>query len=521
MTALLPQPGQEDPDLQVAGAGTLPEFVLPTGVSPLALLTSLVAESPYPLQLYSPQGHSLYINPAFRRSFDNVPPADYNVLQDAVLAASGLDREIRRAFAGAAVELPAFWYDPRQNGFVPVSTGNRVFVRLRAFPLRDGSGEIALVVFQFEDLTALQSALEEKDRLLAERDAVLQQSQLGILIADADGRIVLENPASVRILGEIPAQQMAGWVQEHASHPDGSPYEAEEWALTRALQRGQTVEAHEVEIVCQDGSRGTILNSAAPLHDAQGQVSGGVAVFADITRLKELERLREQFMSVAAHELRTPLTALLGHAQILVRSFDPGATPVLPERLRLGAASIVRAAGRLQRLINQLLEISRLDQGRLQLRLAPADLAPLVPKVIEELRFRAPEVTFEVVAPPTLPGVWDASRIEQVLFNLLDNAVRYGPIAGRIRVTLEQRGNEAVVAVEDEGPGLPEEDLDRLFQRYYGAPARGGAANPGFGLGLFLAREIVALHGGSLEAANRPSGGLRIAFTLPLGNDPS
>jgi len=164
------------------------------------------------------------------------------------------------------------------------------------------------------------------------------------------------------------------------------------------------------------------------------------------------------------------------------------------------------------------LDISRLDRGGLQLRPVEADLVPLVHQVIDELRFRAPELTFEVQGPASLVGVWDAGRLELVLFNLLDNAVRYGPHNGTVRVTVAHlsESGQALISIKDEGSGLPEDELDRLFDRYYRAPARRGGAGPGLGFGLFLAHEIVALHGGRMQATSEQGSGLRVFFTLPL-----
>ena len=485
-------------------------------VDPWALLTSFLADSPYPLQVYSPAGRSLFVNDAFLQIFTSAPPPEYNVLQDAVLARHGLLDELRRAFQGEAVELRPIWYNPADNGQVPVPGGRPLFLRLRAFPLRDAAGAVALIIFQFEDLTAQQSVLEEKERLLAERNAVLEQSPHGIIIADPAGRLVLFNPAAVRIwAGSAPASSIEEWSSYRAFHPDGTPYSPDDWQLARCLATGEPVGPEEINFQRFDGTEGTMLASSAPLRDQEGRMVGGVVVFADITRFKELERLRDEFVSVAAHELRTPLTSLLGYTQLLVRWLRSGDSA--SEKLERTATNILRAGRRLETLVNQLLDISRLEHGRLTLAPAPMDLVELARQVIDDLEFRTADATFILDAPAAIYGEWDAGRLEQVLLNLLDNALKYGRRGAPVILRLSEDAEGATVGVENEGTGLDESVLSQLFDRYYRVPAHTESGTPGLGLGLYVAREIVTLHGGRIWAENRPEGGVRVSFTLPRG----
>ena len=482
-------------------------------VDPWALLTSLLADSPYPLQVYAPAGRSLYANDAFLRVFGSAPPPEYNVLEDAVLARTGLLEQMRRAFGGEAVELPPVWYNPAENGQVPVPDGRPVYLRLRAYPLRGGDGAVALVVFQFEDLTTQQTTLEEKERLLAERDAVLSQSPHGIIIVDANGRVVLFNDAARRIWSGAPqTESIAMWDQFRGFHADGTVLAPAEWPLARSLRDAETIEAEEIHVERFDGTRGTLLGGSAPLRDAQGQVTGAVAVFIDVTGSKELERLRDEFISVAAHELRTPLTTLLGYTQLLARRLQLGAPR---ERLEPSAANILRAGRRLDTLVNQLLDISRLERGTLALNRAACDLAAVARQVVEDMAFRSTVADTVLDAPPVLVGTWDVGRIEQVLTNLLDNALKYGRHGAPVILRLRDEPDAVTITVENEGAGLDEATIAHLFDRYYRADTHRGLDTPGLGLGLYLAREVAHAHGGRIHAANRPGGGLCVTLTLP------
>ena len=226
-------------------------------------------------------------------------------------------------------------------------------------------------------------------------------------------------------------------------------------------------------------------------------------------------RARDEFLSIAAHELRTPITTLRGTVQHLLRQLTRSNDAIDPAFLERGLRRIDERSDKLVRLMSQLLDATRLQGGRLALDRRPTDLVALATGVIEAARGTSAEHEFELRAPATLVADVDPLRIEQVLTNLLDNAVRYSPAGTIIRLVVGQtKTGRARLTVRDHGPGIPEAHRERVFDRFYQVPLAGASA--GMGLGLYVARQIVELHGGRIRVGAPKGGGARLAVTLPL-----
>ena len=232
--------------------------------------------------------------------------------------------------------------------------------------------------------------------------------------------------------------------------------------------------------------------------------------FADAERAR-LDREKDDFLSLAAHELRTPLTPMTMLLQTLERKARAGVVDL---------DAIVRTRRqvvRLTRLISDLLDMSRVHDRTLELRPEPVELAQLVSQVVDTFRATAQKHALELElagAPYFVHG--DRARIEQVLVNLLDNAVKYAPGGGRVRVTGARVGREVVLGVEDEGIGIPPDQQALLFERFFRADNVSGRKFQGFGLGLYLARAIVEQHGGRMRVESEVGVGSRFSFTLPI-----
>jgi signal transduction histidine kinase len=225
--------------------------------------------------------------------------------------------------------------------------------------------------------------------------------------------------------------------------------------------------------------------------------------------------LRDEFMSVAAHELKTPMTSLRGYAQLLSREFDRGEV-ANPERARRAATTIQVQSDKLARLVGQLLDISRIQSGKLAIELKPADLSELVHDVVDAARTQLKRHTLLARLPDELPTIIDPLRIEQVLTNLVDNAIKYSPEGGQIDVSLTAEPDMIRLAVRDHGVGIPPEHRAHIFDRFYQAHAGGPLTSmAGMGLGLYISREIVELHGGTIDAEFPDDGGTRFVVTLP------
>jgi PAS domain S-box-containing protein len=248
------------------------------------------------------------------------------------------------------------------------------------------------------------------------------------------------------------------------------------------------------------------------------------AVALDNARLyqqaQEAVLLRDQFVAIASHELRTPVTSIRGYAQLIERQASKGVLDA--GRVTRQTAQIVDQTTRLTTLIGDLLDASRIQQGRLDLHLTRCDLAALAREALSAFK-TAPERTANhtliLEAADGVVGYWDRGRLDQVLTNLLSNALKYSPLGGEIRLRVGRSAGQATIMVSDQGIGIPREEQKTLFQPF----ARGGAAHGrigGTGLGLYIVRQIVEGHGGTVTVASAPRSGSTFAVTLPLGEPP-
>lgn len=229
-----------------------------------------------------------------------------------------------------------------------------------------------------------------------------------------------------------------------------------------------------------------------------------VALFIDITEIERLQQMKKDFLDDFSHEVRTPLAGLQSAAE----SFDGHLTAEQETELR---AIMLRQLDRIRRLVSDLSELNRIESGALVLSRQDTDLLRLATEVCDEFRGRAPEqVTLALRGTPTLAFV-DASRVQQILTNLLDNAAKHA--RGEVLVEIGAEGDEAVMRVSDEGEGIPADDVERIFNRFYRVSR--SRSVPGAGLGLAIAKHLVALHGGTIRAFNRRGGGATFEVRVP------
>ncbi|HEX8951794.1 MAG TPA: HAMP domain-containing sensor histidine kinase, partial [Polyangia bacterium] len=264
----------------------------------------------------------------------------------------------------------------------------------------------------------------------------------------------------------------------------------------------------------RDGRRvATVMMAAAPIFAPDGKtVESVVLACQDVSALHELAQEKDRFLSVAAHELRTPLTAL--HATTQLVEVDPGAFEDGARRERV-LARIRRQTGRLVRLVEQLLDSVRVQSGELSLRLADVELVTLCRDVIDMV-LPAGGARAVVVADGPVVGRWDPVRIEQVVTNLLSNAVRYSPAGGEVTVGVRADSGRALLSVRDAGIGIPEAQRDMVFTPFFRGANAERSHSGGLGLGLHIAQEIVRRHGGEIRVESRENDGTTFTVELPL-----
>jgi two-component system phosphate regulon sensor histidine kinase PhoR len=268
----------------------------------------------------------------------------------------------------------------------------------------------------------------------------------------------------------------------------------------------------DYEIKLPDMNERWLQVNAAAITNAAGEREGTILVFHDLTRLKQLERQREEFVANVSHELRTPLSLIKGYVETLLDGARNN--PEVAERF---LKTIERNANRLDLLIQDLLTISALESGRMKLELSPVNLRALAEKIFGDLHSKADNKNMTLVNElPELAAIGDTNRLDQVFANLVDNAIKYGRAEGSVTVGGKKLDDGRLeIFVRDDGPGIPPEALDRVFERFYRVDKARSRDQGGTGLGLSIVKHIVHAHGGEVRAESVPGEGATFFFTLP------
>jgi len=354
----------------------------------------------------------------------------------------------------------------------------------------------ALVLVFDQQLTASEA---ERLRLAA----ILDQMTDGVLIADADGRIQLANPAAEKLLGEgagLPGRSVVQALRQHQ--------------LAEAWRKCQQLGELQIETVELPTTRKFIQIVAIP----DRQTGGSLLMVQDLTRIRRLETVRRDFISNVSHELRTPLASL----KALTETLQEGALEDPPAARRF-LGRIQTEVDALTQMATELLELSRIESGQVPLELKPVSPSRLVHATAERMKMQAERagLTLRVDCAPDLPNIRaDLPRLEQVLVNLIHNAVKFTRPGGEVTLTASispKRAGEAdsiCFLVHDTGAGIPVDDLPRIFERFYKIDrARSGG---GTGLGLSISRHLVEAHGGRIWAESVEGHGSTFFFTIPL-----
>ncbi|MGE5618743.1 MAG: ATP-binding protein [Sphingomonadaceae bacterium] len=356
---------------------------------------------------------------------------------------------------------------------------------------------------------------KETQRRASELDATISSIADGVVIYDCDGTIIRMNAAAERILAFSPAERRLPLLERmsmlRTESADGKPIPLEETPAVRAL-KGETVLGTVSVIHRPDGTAICVSTSAAPIRTPDGNTIGAVSSFTDITAQRELQKEREDLLHTVSHDLRTPLTVIQGQAQLLVRALERAG---IDGSLRRSAETIITSAQRMNGMIQDLTDSARLESGQLKLHREPIDLRAF----LEGLRDRlsgAMEVSRLIIeAPERLPRVSaDPDRLERILTNLLANALKYSAPGTPVTIRMEQQDGQVVTSVIDQGPGIPPEELQQLFQRYRRA-RRAEEMREGLGLGLYITKGLVEAHGGRIWAESQVGKGSVFSFTLP------
>ncbi|QSQ19010.1 PAS domain-containing protein [Pyxidicoccus parkwayensis] len=457
------------------------------------------------------------------------------------------ERDAEKALARAVplVKDPERFVTRVRDAFEPSLTVQRDIVELRdgrvferkSIPQRLGEAIIGRI-WSYRDVTAERHALSEQERLLAaehrarERleesfallDTFLKHAPIGLGFIGRDLRYLRINDALATLHGRRREEEIGKTVREMTPHvaPVVEPL------MRRVMETGTPIIGIDMEgeVPATPGERRHWNVSYYPVRTESGTVLGVGAVVVEVTaerraqaerehllrEAQEAIRIRDDFMSIAAHELKTPLTPLKLHLQMLKAQADAG-RPVSPRHVHKALSQLAR----LSVLVNDLLDTSRIQAGKLELVREPISLRALIREVLSDFRGTSPLHSLELDAPQDpFVVLGDRSRLAQVLTNLVENAFKYSPTGGTVHVTARRLGSEACVSVRDSGIGIPEDQQAHLFERFFRARNAPISGFGGLGLGLYICRDIIERHGGRIWVESEVEHGSTFHFALPV-----
>ncbi len=379
--------------------------------------------------------------------------------------------------------------------------------------------EETLVMFASQAALVIANARRYRDEQNARMalETLVDTSPVGVVVFDATtGAPLSFNREATRIVESLlttnqPPEQLLEVMTVRRA--DGRDVSLLEWPLAQALSAGEAVRAEEILLSVPDGPSVTTLLNATPIRGKDGELASFVITLQDMTPLKDLERLRAEFLGMVSHELRTPLTSIKGSASTMLDA----APDLAPAELRQFLRIIVEQADNMRELIDDLLDVARIETGTLPVNAEPVEVGRLIDRARNTFLSAGGRSNLVIDIEPGLPMVMaDRRRIVQVISNLLSNASRHSPESSEIRVDAKLDGLHVAISVSDEGRGIPAERLPRLFRKFSPADTR----DPGGGLGLAISRGIVEAQGGRIWAeSDGPRLGARFIFTVPAAEE--
>lgn len=357
---------------------------------------------------------------------------------------------------------------------------------------------------QQKQLAALRESRDDgAAQVRAQQQAVFNSMVEGVLVLDESSKVQLVN-RSLEKLFSLAADVRGQTIIEAFRLPELAD-------LVKRLRQECSMQSYTLELPGME-ERWVEVNAAAVL-DRDGIQRGAILVFHDLTRIKQLERTRQEFVANVSHELRTPLSLIKGFVETLLEGAKND-----PEKATRFLQTIEKHTDRLTFLIEDLLTISRLESGQIIMNLHPVDLREETQRVAEDLKSRADEkqVALDNQVPEGLRAHADADRLQQVLFNLIENAIKYGRPSGRVLIGGAAMADGKVeLWVRDDGSGIPAEARERVFERFYRVDRARSRETGGTGLGLSIVKHIVQAHGGEVWLKSELGEGTTFHFTLP------
>jgi two-component system phosphate regulon sensor histidine kinase PhoR len=374
--------------------------------------------------------------------------------------------------------------------------------------LVDGTMQAHRVALSLENIAKRQQTLDQK---IAEgifgTQTVFRAMQDGLLVVDSERRITLVNGTLGQLFG-LREISLGANLLETIRDP------SLDHLIAETLHGGDARQCEMVMADSRDNSARHLELNAVPMTNERNEITGAVVLFHDITQLKQLDQVRRDFVANVSHELRTPLSILHGYIETL--RDNPKATRVEVARI---LEIMERHSKRLAQLVDDLLVLAQLESAAANMQLGKVRVAELFDNVVRDWERKLDEKKLKLIVdlPPRLPLVHgDQTRLQEVLYNLLDNAVKYSHQQGEIRLRAEPRGHEIALSVTDNGIGIGKDDLPRIFERFYRVDKARSRALGGTGLGLSIVKHIAQLHGGRVEAESELGRGTTVRVLIPV-----
>ena len=346
---------------------------------------------------------------------------------------------------------------------------------------------------------------------LYELAAIVESCDDAIIGQRLDGAIASWNAAAERIYG-YPSAEVVGQPISILMPPDRKNEMAE---ILERIKLGERVDHFETIRIRKDGRKIKVSLTVSPIRDASGRIVAASGVGRDITERFELERQKDEFLSLASHELRTPVTAIKGFADLALRLANDSANPRLARYL----STISDQADHLSRLVNDLLNVTSLESGVLPLHARQFDLLELIEESVRNAELLGSGFYIALDLPRRRVMVEaDRHLIQEVLANLIDNAVKYSAASSRVEISVTITGSEVITAVRDFGMGITPGQESKVFDRFYRATNASVRTHKGLGLGLYISRNIIERHAGRMWLESSPDAGSTFYFALPLEN---
>lgn len=372
-----------------------------------------------------------------------------------------------------------------------------------------------MAIQERESIIIEKSVLEETLRKSEQRlQGILETMAEGVGVIDATGQLVYANPMAQQILGLSESKIKERTYDDpkwQNLRLDGTLLPSEEHPMSIMMSTQKPVYDHEVGVKAPERDIMYISINAAPLFDDEGNLTGGIGTFMDVTTRRMITQGKEDFISIASHELKTPVTALKASLQLLQRSHDR----LPPESRAKLLDQSIKSLDKLSGLINSLLDTSRIEQGQLKLDKRPFTISELFDDCCSNFsQITDQEIIFEGDIYEQVMA--DNQQIGQVMINFISNAIKYAPESKQVIITAKKiSDHEIKISVRDQGPGIPKEKLEHLFKRYYRTNYHGQKFT-GLGLGLFISGDIIKEHGGRIGVESEEGRGSEFWFTLPI-----